>query len=123
MSKGHHPAGDRYRAEIKHRRAVEQRIEQSHRHHERKHDAQFVKAGAHRDAAHLKQNHGDEHHHGEAAELVFMKRDRHDDVGNRRDQFCERTQPVDWRVLRCERIHLGQLVQRLFHLVHTGSLT
>ena len=80
--------------------------------------AELVKAGAYRDGADLEQQHRPQDHGDQPAERVLGEGHRQHDIYNCGQQLRRRMQPVDGRSLGCQLVHLAELVQRGFHLVH-----
>ena len=108
--------------EPQHDLPVKQRVEQSHRAHQRHHHAQLMKARAQIDPGQRIARGREQRHPHERRKGVLRERYRHDDIKDRDEQLAQRAQPVHRRVLRGQLVHRAQLRARPFGLVHGISL-
>ena len=100
---------------------IKKRIEQTHCHNQRQHNAKLVKAGSHGDIAELKKEDRPEHHGHQPAQIILVEGKGDKDISNGGNQLCSRVQAVNRGGLRGQLVHFGQLCHGFLHFIHTKT--
>ena len=118
---GDNPSGNGQIPQPEQNGFIKKRIEQTHCHNQRQHNAKLVKAGSHVDIAELKKEDRPEHHGHQPAQIILVEGKGDKDISNGGNQLCSRVQAVNRGGLRGQLVHFGQLCHGFLHFIHTKT--